>query len=191
MSLPRLLTERLELLLPPATFAGRMVEYYRRNAAHLEPWEPTRGEEFLTEAWWREQLQANIADFRSGRSERLVLIPRDDPERPIVGAANLSNIVRGAFQACHLGYSIDAKLEGQGYMREALERLIQHVFEDLGLHRIMANHLPENERSAGLLARLGFEREGLARKYLYINGAWRDHVLTALIRPEKPPEETR
>ena len=50
----------------------------------------------------------------------------------------------------------------------------------LRLHRVQANHLPENQRSARLLQRLGFRVEGLAREYLYINGAWRDHVLTAL-----------
>ena len=60
----------------------------------------------------------------------------------------------------------------------------RYSFDELGLHRIMANHQPENERSARLLERLGFEREGYARSYLHIAGAWRDHVLTALVRPE-------
>jgi ribosomal-protein-alanine N-acetyltransferase len=47
----------------------------------------------------------------------------------------------------------------------------------------MANYRPENERSARVLERLGFEREGLAREYLFIDGAWRDHVLTSLLNP--------
>jgi len=57
------------------------------------------------------------------------------------------------------------------------------VFDAMQLHRIMANYRPENERSARLLARLGFEKEGEARAYLRINGVWADHVLTALINP--------
>lgn len=61
----------------------------------------------------------------------------------------------------------------------ALDALVAYAFGALGLHRVMANHLPDNERSAKLLARLGFEVEGLAKNYLFINGAWRDHVLTA------------
>ena len=60
---------------------------------------------------------------------------------------------------------------------------IEHAFSALRLHRIHASYIPGNERSGGLLARLGFVREGLARNYLFINGAWRDHVLTALLNP--------
>ena len=115
---------------------------------------------------------------------RLVLLVKQEQRVPIIGVANLSNIVRGAFQAAHLGYSIDARHEGQGYMHEALEGLIEYVFEDLGLHRIMANYQPTNTSSARLLERLGFVKEGHARQYLRIAGEWQDHVLTSLIRPE-------
>ena len=87
---------------------------------------------------------------------------------------------RGPFQACSLGYAVAERFEGQGLMREALEAAIQFVFNELSFHRIMANHLPENFRSAGLLNRLGFKTEGLAPDYLHVGGQWRDHVLTAL-----------
>ena len=66
-------------------------------------------------------------------------------------------------------------------MYEALAAAIPHVFANLGLHRVMANYRPENVRSGRLLQRLGFEREGLARSYLKINGVWTDHVLTSVI----------
>lgn len=65
-------------------------------------------------------------------------------------------------------------------MYEALSEAIRFVFDELELHRIQANHLPENTRSARLLKRLGFEIEGRARNYLLIAGEWRDHVLTSL-----------
>lgn len=184
--LPRLVTPRLELVLAGPEFAGRMVDYYRRNAKHLEPWEPRRSPEFLNVGWWRRQLEANVAEYRADRGARMVLVLRGDPEARVVGVANLANLVRGAFQACHLGYSIDHELEGQGYMSEALEELLRWAFEGLGLHRVMANYRPENERSGRLLARLGFEREGYARRYLHIDGAWRDHVLTARTRDGDP-----
>jgi len=95
--------------------------------------------------------------------------------------------VRGAFQACHLGYALTESAQGQGLMHEVLTAAIAHVFDVMLLHRIMANYRPENERSARLLARLGFEREGKARAYLKINGVWADHVLTALINPADVP----
>jgi ribosomal-protein-alanine N-acetyltransferase len=61
------------------------------------------------------------------------------------------------------------------------------LFGELGFHRIMANYLPHNERSGRLLRRLGFVVEGYARDYLYIHGAWRDHILTALTNPDPRP----
>jgi ribosomal-protein-alanine N-acetyltransferase len=71
-------------------------------------------------------------------------------------------------------------------MHEALSAAIDHVFKALKLHRIMVNYMPANERSAALARKLGFVPEGIARDYLYIDGAWRDHVLTALVNPSAP-----
>ncbi len=102
----------------------------------------------------------------------------------MIGQINLTEIMRGAFQACYLGFSIDADRQGQGFVREAAQSIVAHAFDDLGLHRIMANYMPENARSAATLAALGFQKEGLARGYLHIAGAWRDHVLTALTKPD-------
>ena len=72
----------------------------------------------------------------------------------------------------------------KGLMAEALERALRHVFEELELHRVEANYQPTNERSGRLLRRLGFVVEGYSRDYLFIDGAWRDHVRTALTRPD-------
>lgn len=81
--------------------------------------------------------------------------------------------------ACYLGYSVDHSSQGRGVMYEALDTLIPVVFSQFGLHRIMANYMPRNERSGRLLQRLGFEKEGYAKDYLQIAGRWEDHVLTA------------
>jgi len=68
-------------------------------------------------------------------------------------------------------------------MREGLEAALTYVFQELGVHRVMAAYMPHNERSARLLRSLGFEAEGYAREYLHLDGAWRDHVLTSRLRP--------
>ena len=68
-------------------------------------------------------------------------------------------------------------------MSEGLRAANAFIFATMRLHRIMANFRPENERSRRLLQRLGFVEEGFARNYLFIDGAWRDHVLTALVNP--------
>lgn len=98
----------------------------------------------------------------------------------VIAMINLTNIVRGPAQFCYLGYSVDYRHEGQGLMREGLAASISFGFTELNLHRIMANYRPDNVRSARLLERLGFVVEGYARKYLYLNGSWCDHVLTSV-----------
>ena len=82
-----------------------------------------------------------------------------------------------------LGFAIDRDYEGRGLMHEALAASIDWLFGALNLHRVQASHRPENLRSERLLARLGFAREGLAREYLFIDGAWRDHVINARLNP--------
>ena len=68
--------------------------------------------------------------------------------------------------------------------REPGKREQRYMQRSQHIHRIMANYMPHNQRSGGLLARLGFEKEGYAKDYLLIDGQWRDHVLTALTTRE-------
>lgn len=178
-----LFTERLVLDMPDASSAKAVSDYYARNREHHAPWDPPRPKGFYSADYWRRQLERNRSDFACDRAMRLFLRLKDAPL--IIGATNFSSVHRGPLQACILGYHVDASHEGQGYMREALERAIDYVFDTLHIHRISANYLPTNERSGGLLRRLGFAVEGYARDYLFINGAWRDHILTALTNPRE------
>jgi ribosomal-protein-alanine N-acetyltransferase len=177
---PELTTERLVLRLPLAADATRVAAYFNANREHHGPWSPPRPEAFFTECFWAERLPLYLAEFARGEGVRFVLSTRADPDGEIVGDVNLSQICRGAFQACYLGYNLDHCYVGSGVMAEALTEVIRYAFEDLMLHRIQANYIPTNERSGRLLRRLGFTVEGYARDYLYIDGAWRDHVLTSL-----------
>lgn len=118
-----------------------------------------------------------------GSHSAIHFIGTDKDESHVIGTCSLSNVVRGVFLACHMGYSCAERYEGQGYMKKIVSHTIAYAFNELKLHRIMANYMPDNERSGGLLMSLGFEREGLARDYLHINGKWEDHVLTSLLNP--------
>ena len=93
----------------------------------------------------------------------------------IVGVANLSQIFYGAFQNAYLGYYADVKWAGQGLMSEGVRLAITYAFHQLNLHRIEANIQPDNRASIRLVQRLGFIKEGFSRRYLKINGEWRDH----------------
>lgn len=185
---PILRTRRCILGLPKPTAADAVLDYYERNRLHLEPWEPDRPAAFYSTEFWHLHLRHNLEDHENGLSLRMIAVAQDAPDR-MIGSVNLANIVRGVFLSCHLGYSLDGGLVGHGLAGEAVGRLVEYAFEGLGLHRVQAAYIPENQRSARLLERLGFEKEGLAREYLFIAGAWRDHVLTARRNKEivRPP----
>lgn len=187
--LPLIQTERLLLKLPKVDDAPRLLQYFAENREHLAPWSPPVPPDYYTEAFWRERLKRARTEFEQGQSMQLVFFKRDEPLARIVGTANFSGFIRGAFQACYLGYSIDARDEGRGLMREALAAAIEYAFEELRLHRIMANYLPTNERSGRLLRSLNFIVEGYARDYLLIAGQWRDHVLTSLTNTRLQPHD--
>jgi [ribosomal protein S5]-alanine N-acetyltransferase len=185
VELPELRTERLTLRLARPGMQAAIARFLADNfEGHLDRWSPPATTAFFTEAFWRDRLGAAVEEYATGRAVRFVLQAKDAPvDGDVLGTCNYTNIVRGPFLACHLGYQIARAHEGHGLMAEALRATNAYVFERLRLHRIMANYRPENERSRLLLERLGFVREGLARDYLFIDGAWRDHVLTALVNP--------
>jgi ribosomal-protein-alanine N-acetyltransferase len=174
-------TARVVLTMPPPREAPAVVAYLARNRARLTPLEPERPAELYTEPFWQERLELNRREYAEDLSLRLVMYERQRPDH-VVGMINFTAIVRGGFQACLLGYSLDEAAEGRGLMSEGLSQAIAHAFGEMQLHRVQANHLPENVRSARLLRRLGFVNEGFARNYLHIGGRWRDHVLTSLTR---------
>lgn len=185
-------TQRLRLFLPPLGYAGRHLDYFERNREHLAQWDPPRPDTFYTEAFWRERLLRDHDDFAADRGLRLAMQWREEPDGDVIGVCNFNQFVRGAFQAATLGYSLDQRAVGAGIMFEALEAAVAYMFNTLHFHRIMANYLPRNERSGRLLRRLGFVVEGYARDYLFIDGAWRDHILTALTNPSaKPPDPSK
>lgn len=160
-----------------------ILNYVNGNRTQLAPWEPIRPEVFYTEDYWRLQLRDNLEQFDHDTAVRLgIFLPGRGPQ-PLIGCLNLNQIARGVFQAGILGYSLDEGWQGRGIMRESLQRLIDYAFQTLNLHRLMANAMPRNHRSLGLLDRLGFVREGYAKDYLRIAGVWEDHVLTALTNP--------
>lgn len=180
--LPLLRTERLVIAHVQPMHADALLDYVRRNDAHFAPWDPPRPKDLLTVQYHLDRSTQAVANFRARTAVNLVMTMPGAPMR-IIGTINFNQIFRGPFLSCMLGYRIDAAVQGKGLMFEALTAAIQYVFTEQGLHRIQANYMAENTRSGKLLVRLGFAQEGFAKRYLYINGAWRDHVLTALYNP--------
>jgi ribosomal-protein-alanine N-acetyltransferase len=179
---PRLIsTARLRLLAPDVSLADAVARFHTANRAHFKRWDPPQLSGWGTVADHEVALRDGDEAFRSGRALRWWLVDADRAER-VIGNIHLSNIVCGCFQSCHLGYAIAADREGRGLMTEALAAVIAAAFSPaINLHRLQAAVQADNPRSLALLARLGFSFEGLARDYLFINGAWRDHRLFSLL----------
>ena len=172
-------TERLILATPRAEQAEAMLDFVSRNREHLKPWSPPAAPNIYTLPHWQEAIPKYALAFDSGTAVRFWLSPRDRVHR-VIGSIGFSQIFRGPFCSCVLGYQIDHEYEGQGLMSEALRAALHYVFEEQKLHRVAANYRPENVRSGRLLSKLGFRIEGYSKDYLFIDDAWRDHVLTSI-----------
>lgn len=176
-------TERLWLKVIDSSYAEQVLDYYIRNKDFLEEWEAIKGEEFYTAEYHKDQLDKDCDAIESGAALRLWLFKKDDASK-IIGSVALSNIVRGAFLSCHLGYKLDKDEINKGYVTEAIRKTIDIAFNELGLHRIEANIMPKNARSLRVVEKLGFYNEGLAYKYLKINGKWEDHIHMVLLNDQ-------
>lgn len=159
--------------------AAALSDFYLRNADHLRSWEPKREHDYHSIDSWSQRLRDRLQEFESGVSAHF--LSYEAATGNVLATCSLTNIARGPFQAGNLGYAVCKMHEGKGLMQQLCQYVIAFAFDDLCLNRVMANYMPHNLRSEVLLKKLGFEREGLARKYLCINGKWEDHVLTSLI----------
>ncbi|MDP3273840.1 MAG: GNAT family N-acetyltransferase [Deltaproteobacteria bacterium] len=179
----QLSTGRLVLCAPSIELAAETLAFYERNRTHLAPWEPARDPRFFTLTAQRAALAVAVGNFEAQSAIRYWMRTREDPTQ-LVGHVSLSQIARGVSQSAMLGYALEGACEGRGLMTEALGAVLAEVFSDrVGLHRVQANVRIENARSVRVLERLGFAHEGLARRYLFIDGAWRDHTMHALLNP--------
>ncbi len=154
-----------------------------RNRAFLEPFEPLRPESDFTLAGQHASLRALEGARVAGTTYAFAIRPADTGE--IAGRITLSQVFRRSFQNCYLGYWVAEEHNGRGYATQAVELAVGHAFGELGLHRVQANVMTKNPRSARVLEKAGFRREGLALRYLQIAGRWEDHDMFAITAEER------
>jgi len=183
---PVIRTERLIVRCVQESDVPALVRFFDVNREHMAPWEPPRPPDFHTEQFWRLQVGRHRRAFETGSAVMLFMFAREQPDE-VIGQISYTSIVRGPADMCMLGYALAESAQGNGYMHEALLATNAYVFKQLNMHRVMANFMPHNTRSNAVLRRLGFAVEGYARDYLYVNGAWRDHVLTSLTNHDWTP----
>jgi ribosomal-protein-alanine N-acetyltransferase len=160
---------------PRAADYGPWSELRRRSRAFLQPWEPSWPADDLSRSAFRRRLMAYQRDMDLGAGYSFFVFRREDHE--LVGGITLSNIRRGVAQMGTVGYWVGEPHARHGYILSAVQGVESFAFGRLGLHRLEAACLPENEPSRRLLLRAGYELEGRASAYLKINGDWRDHLL--------------
>jgi [ribosomal protein S5]-alanine N-acetyltransferase len=162
---------QLKLLTPEN--AEELLEYYIRNKEHLRSFEPARDESFYSLEVQKRDLIENYKGFLNGVSINLGIFKNNN----LIGKIRVSNIVMGVFRNAFVGYSMDKNEQGRGYMKEALKLVLDYAFEYMELHRIEATTLLDNIKSQAVLLACGFKEIGISKKYLFINGEWRDHKI--------------
>ncbi|WP_420563313.1 GNAT family N-acetyltransferase [Thalassobaculum sp.] len=182
---PTLLLPRIYMRQPQRGDWQEWAELRALSRDFLVPWEPTWPEDALTRAAFRRRLARYAEDWTRDQSYSFFLFRRDDDA--LLGGITIANVRRGVAQSCTFGYWIGKPFSRNGFMTEAVHGACCFAFDRLALHRVEAATLPHNEASQGVLRKCGFEEEGLARRYLKINGRWQDHVLFALLREEFDP----
>ncbi len=145
-----------------------------------EAWEPRAP---AGESWYGARAFGRIAATTDTPSNQRHLICRKRDEA-ILGMVNLSQIFRGPFDNAVMGYWIGSEHTGRGYATEGVRLCLRRAFTTLGLHRVEANVMPENEASLGVVRRAGFREEGFSPRYLQINGVWADHTRWAITRED-------
>jgi ribosomal-protein-alanine N-acetyltransferase len=165
--------------LVPGDF-GQWQEVRKRNLEWLTKWEPQRiqGQPDTTESpdAFSVRCSARQRERQLGTGYGFGIFV----DGAFAGEINLSSVQRGPFQSAYVGYWIDEAQAGNGYVPEALVALARYAFEELHLHRLQIAIIPRNKSSRRVVEKLGIREEGVALRYLEINGAWEDHVRYAI-----------
>ncbi len=154
-----------------------------RNADWLRPWEPTNPETPL----YQSSLGPYVAMVRTMRREArhgLTLPWVVTYDGRFAGQLTIGNIIWGSARSASVGYWVDQEFAGRGVIPTALAMALDHSFTVVGLHRIEATIRPENRASRRVVEKLGFHDEGIRRRSLHVDGAWRDHICYALTAEE-------
>jgi len=176
---PRIVTKRGVLTILNESQAPLLYDYVNQEKTFLSPWEPQRSEAYYSLETCQLRVREMRRDFLEDKGVVFCFLsPNEDR---MLAYSNYSNIIRGVFQACNLGYSLRESEQGKGIMNEVLSAGLEYIHKELHIDRIQASYMPRNAKSAAVLKKLGFDKEGIARDYLKINGRWEDHILTALV----------
>jgi ribosomal-protein-alanine N-acetyltransferase len=161
--------------------AVAMLNFQLQNREFFEQFSMERNDEFYTLEGMTKRLEMLKENAKQDYDYYFGIFSNEGDH--LIGTINLFSVIRGAIQSAFVGYFLDKKQNGKGYTTEALKLIVQYAFDELKLHRVEAGVMPHNLGSIRVLEKAGFEKEGLARKNVKINGKWEDHQQMAIVNP--------
>ena len=153
------------------------LNFLRRNKEHLRSTGPRYNDNYFTESYWRARFKDY---FNTSHSERFFI----HKDNLVIGEISASHIIRGSLSSASFGYKLDQEYMNKGIMSEATKLAVNYFFKQMNLHRLQAGFMQHNRASGRILEKLGFQKIGLAKQYLKINGRYEDHILTQLINTD-------
>ncbi|WP_276199784.1 GNAT family protein [Chelatococcus sp. XZ-Ab1] len=178
-ALPAVRGDGLYLRAPQMADFSQWATLRAESRRFLEPWEPLWPADDLTRSAFRRRVRRYAQEIASDTAYPFLIFRQADDV--LLGGLTLGFVRRGVAQTCTLGYWIGERHAGQGHMTRAVRAAVGFAFRNLALRRVEAACLPSNAASIRLLEKVGFSREGYARRYLCIAGTWQDHLLYALL----------
>ena len=174
-------TQRLLLKIIGPDYARDVLQFYLNDKELFEKYESDRMPNFYSESHQQTILQVEYGLALKMQQIRFYVFLKENPNQ-IIGTVCLYHVSNN-YSHAELGYKFSTEFHHKGYASEAVEKLIDIAFMELNLHRITAHVQEENLPSIRLLKGMGFEVEGVCRDYLYLHGAWRDHIQYSLLTP--------
>jgi len=174
----RLDTDRIYIRRLELNDLNSLLDLRIRNKEFFKPFEPSTPASHYTVEGQRSILEKVQHNWRNGSGYGFGIFLKNNNN--LIGRVNLSNVVRGAWESCTLGYFLDEQYNGQGFATEAVRLALQFAFGPGGLHRVQAGAMPRNKASIRVLEKAGFRYDGFSEYYLQINGVWEHHNLYSI-----------
>ncbi|WP_462411002.1 GNAT family N-acetyltransferase [Neobacillus sp. Marseille-QA0830] len=162
--------------------AEAMRDLYIRNKDFFQKYSPKRREEYYTLERHLKAIQSSIEGRKLDKEYSFGIFLKETGE--LIGDIDITGIIRDVLQCGNIGYGLDQGQNGKGYTTEAVKLVVHYGFKQLNLHRLMAGVMPTNNGSIRVLEKAGFQKEGMARKNVKINGKWEDHIQFSILEED-------
>jgi len=169
-------SDRMYLRTSDRSMVKEILDFNIRNEQHFSRWEAKKSDDYFTKRYVKALVRYEDRQFRAAKEIPFWLMDREKNDGKIIGRVSVFGIIPGNYSTCILGYKIDKDYEGKGYAKEAIRAVEAFLYKELGMRRIEALILPENERSIGLIRSLGYEFESVAVAVVEVSGIRRDHL---------------